>query len=96
MGVGQAQENKTHQIVLFFVKDKVDSGKQSIEHQLTNKMWLDMLTKPKQGIGFQKDRVMLMNMEEACDNKCKRKRTHQSLLPGRTKLLDADLSQILA
>jgi hypothetical protein len=34
----------------FFVKDKVDDGEVKIEHLPDEKMWIDMLTKPSQGI----------------------------------------------
>ncbi len=33
----------------FFVKDKVEDGEIKIEHTTTEKMWVDVLTKPKQG-----------------------------------------------
>jgi hypothetical protein len=36
----------------FFIKDKVDSGEVNVEYVPTDKMWSDMLTKPKQGKGF--------------------------------------------
>ena len=35
-----------------------------IEHQPTEKMWSNVLTKPKQGAGFRQDRAVLMNVEE--------------------------------
>jgi hypothetical protein len=43
-----------------FIKDKVDSGEVTIEHKPTDEMFLDVLTKPKQGKGFRQDRAMLM------------------------------------
>ena len=45
----------------FFIKDKVDQGDVRIEHLGTEDMWVDVLTKPKQGKSFRKDRMKLMN-----------------------------------
>jgi hypothetical protein len=64
----------------FFVKDKIEKGELKIEHQPTEKMWSDVLTKPKQGRGFKQDRAILMNVEEDYDDDKERLRTHPSLL----------------
>jgi hypothetical protein len=64
----------------FFIKDKIDQGEVSIEHQPTNMMWSDVLTKPKQGKGFRADRAMLMNVPEIYNDEEERKRTHPKLL----------------
>eukprot|EP00956_Cyclotella_meneghiniana_P038953 scaffold162906_cov46-Cyclotella_meneghiniana.AAC.1 len=54
----------------FFVKDKVDAGEVSVEYRPTDQMWCDVLTKPKQGQAFRKDRAMLMNCDvDYCDEK---------------------------
>ena len=45
----------------FFVKDKVDEGEVKIEHLPDGQMWIDMLTKPSQGIRFESDRSQLQN-----------------------------------
>ena len=36
----------------FLVKDKVNRGELEIQHESTNKMWSDVLTRPKQGRPF--------------------------------------------
>jgi hypothetical protein len=46
----------------FFVKDKVDDGEVKIEHLPDEKMWIDMLTKPSQGIRFESDKSELQNV----------------------------------
>ena len=39
-----------------------------MEHRATDKMWSDVLTKPKQGAAFRKDRAMLIDCAvEYCD-----------------------------
>jgi hypothetical protein len=64
----------------FYIKDKVDQGEVSIQHQPTDKMWSDVLTKPKQGKGFRLDRSMLMNVPEVYDDEEERKKTHPKLI----------------
>jgi hypothetical protein len=64
----------------FFIKDKVDQGEVSIEHQPTDMMWSDVLTKPKQGKGFRLDRSMLMNVPEVYNDEEEKERTHPKLL----------------
>ena len=44
----------------FYVKDCVERGEVEIEHCPTEEMWCDVLTKPKQGIGFKRDRAAIM------------------------------------
>jgi hypothetical protein len=46
----------------FFVKDKVDDGEVKIEHMPTEKMWIDMHTKPSQGLRFEVDRSECQNV----------------------------------
>ena len=55
---------KTHQVQIFFIKDKIDRREVVIEHQLTDKMWSDILTKTKQGKGFWVDWSHLMNVPQ--------------------------------
>jgi hypothetical protein len=66
----------------FFIKDKVDSGEVTIKHKPTDEMYSDVLTKPKQGIGFRRDRAMLMNCDEDYDDELERSRTHPKLIPA--------------
>ena len=46
----------------FFVKDKVEDGEVKIEHLGTDKMWIDMNSKPSQGIRFETDRSEMQNV----------------------------------
>jgi hypothetical protein len=46
----------------FFVKDKVDDGEVKIEYMPTEKMWIDMHTKPSQGHRFETDRSECQNV----------------------------------
>jgi hypothetical protein len=64
----------------FYIKDKVDQGEVSIQHQPMDKMWSDVLTKPKQGKGFRLDRAMLMNVPEVYDDEEEQKKTHPQLI----------------
>ena len=41
----------------FLVKDKIAKGELYVEHQPTEKMWSDVLTKPKQGRAFKQERA---------------------------------------
>jgi hypothetical protein len=72
-----------------FIKDKVDSGEVTIEHKPTDEMFLDVLTKPKQGKGFRQDRAMLMNCDEDYDDDVEKARTHSKLLPAPEGPVDA-------
>jgi hypothetical protein len=44
-------------------------------------MWSDVLTKPKQGKGFQQDRAMLMNCPEDYDDEKEMLVTNKAVLP---------------
>ena len=44
-------------------------------------MWVDMLTKPKQGYPFKKDRALLQNVTIDYNKKVEHTRNHPSLLP---------------
>eukprot|EP00956_Cyclotella_meneghiniana_P035517 scaffold115573_cov38-Cyclotella_meneghiniana.AAC.1 len=72
----------------FFIKDKVDSGEVEVQHQPTDKMWSDVLTKPKQGTAFKRDRAMLMNCIEDYDDDEEASRTHPQLLPKKKDPVD--------
>eukprot|EP00804_Cyclotella_cryptica_P006220 CCRYP_015294-RA/>CCRYP_015294-RA protein AED:0.63 eAED:0.63 QI:0/-1/0/1/-1/1/1/0/113 len=51
----------------FFVADKVAQGEVEVKHIPTNKMWVDINTKPKQGLGFRINRSELMNCDVDLD-----------------------------
>jgi hypothetical protein len=76
----------------FFIKDCVDRGEVSVEYQPSDKMYSDVLTKPKQGKAFCKDRAMLMNCSENYNDNEEHKRTHPSLL-CRVETMEAVLRQ---
>jgi hypothetical protein len=63
----------------FFIKDCVDRKEISVEHQPSERMYSDILTKPKQGKAFRRDRAMLMNCSEDYNDAEERARTHPSL-----------------
>jgi hypothetical protein len=48
----------------FFITDKIQQGDVVVEWLPTDKMWIDVNTKPKTGAGYRKDRAMLMNCPE--------------------------------
>jgi hypothetical protein len=45
----------------FFITDKVEQGDVIVEYKPTDDMWCDVNTKPKEGMGFKKDRAMHQN-----------------------------------
>ena len=47
--------------MIFFIKDKVDDGDIVIKDCPTKVMWVDILTKPKQGRSIRETRAVLMN-----------------------------------
>jgi hypothetical protein len=70
----------------------VDQGEVSIEYKPTEKMYFDVLTKPKQGKAFRKDRAELMNCPEDNNDDEEKRRTHPSLLE-KTQAVD-DVLQV--
>ena len=61
-------------------------------------MWLDILTKPKQGKAFQEFRGRLMNVPEDYDEKIEYLNTHPDLLPppdDQEKFLERDSAVIV-
>ena len=44
----------------FYITDQVEKGLVKIEHEYTDKMWIDVMTKPKQGMAFRVDRSKVM------------------------------------
>jgi hypothetical protein len=69
----------------FFIKDKIEEGEVEIRYCPTEKMWSDVLNKPKQGGPFRKDRAMLMGVPEEYDDNVEYRKTHQELLPNSDK-----------
>lgn len=45
----------------FFITDKIEQGDVIVEYKPTDEMWCDVNTKPKEGLGFKKDRAMHQN-----------------------------------
>ena len=54
------------------IKDKIDKGEVQVEYKPTERMWADILTKPKQGAG--------MNVPEEYDDVAERARTNMKVL----------------
>ena len=65
----------------FLVKDKVDCGELEIQHEGTDKMWSDVLTKPEQGRPLYIMRAKLMNCPVDYDGAIKAVLIHPKLLP---------------
>lgn len=61
-GVMSSSKRTKHiQSRYFYVKDCIERQELTVEHCPTEEMWCDVLTKPKQGLAFRRDRAMLMN-----------------------------------
>jgi hypothetical protein len=60
--MSSSKRTKHIKMKYFFVKDKVDDGEVKIEHLPTEKMWIDMHTKPSQGLRFETDRSQCQNV----------------------------------
>ena len=65
----------------YLAKDYSDRGEIKFSYLPTDKMWIDMHTKPKQGTPFRTDRAKLMNCPVDYDDNVERANTHPSLLP---------------
>ena len=65
----------------YLAKDYSDRGEIKFSYLPTDKMWIDMHTKPKQGTPFRTDRAKLMNCPVNYDDDVERANTHPSLLP---------------
>jgi hypothetical protein len=57
----EREKTKHIKAKFFFIKDKVDDGEMQVIDCPTENMWLDVLTKPLQGMAFEKMRAALMN-----------------------------------
>ena len=64
----------------FFMTDRIGMGEMEVQYCPTEKMWVDLLNKPKQGAAFRKDRAMLMNCPIEYDNEVERISTNPVLL----------------
>mmetsp|Transcript_11188 Transcript_11188/g.23594 ORF Transcript_11188/g.23594 Transcript_11188/m.23594 type:complete len:249 (+) Transcript_11188:341-1087(+) len=61
-GKGSSSRRTKHiKVRYFFVKDKVDNKEVEIAHCLTEEMWADLMTKPRQGKGYKQFRAVVMN-----------------------------------
>ena len=65
----------------FLIKDLCGRSEIEIQHQGTDIMWSDVLTKPKQGSPFRRMRAKLMNCPVEDDDLAEAKLTHPALLP---------------
>ena len=69
----------------FFINDKIEEEKVEIQYCPTDKMWSNVLIKPKRGGPFRKDRAVLMAVYEEYDGNFEYHRTHQKLLSSNKK-----------
>jgi hypothetical protein len=65
----------------FFIRNKITKGVLEVLYCLTEIMWADVLTKPKQGGPFRLDRSHLMNVPINYDDDTKGLKTNPLLLP---------------
>ncbi len=56
-----SNRTNTSRPVTSFIKEKIVQGDVELEYCPTEEIWCDVLTNPKQGKAFRKDRAMLMN-----------------------------------
>ena len=66
----------------YLVKDKIDRGDLELQHMGTDKMWSDILNKPKQGKVFHEFGGHLMNVAKDYDDDVEHRNTHPLLLPA--------------
>ena len=59
--MSSSKRTKHIKMKYFFVTDKIEQGEVVVEHMPTDKMWIDVNTKPKMGRPFRVDRSMIMN-----------------------------------
>ena len=81
--ISSSKRTKNIKMKYFFVKDKVDDGEVRIEYLPTEEMWIDMHSKPLQGVDFEHDRSKLQNVPEHWPDKTI---NPMSILPPMTKL----------
>ncbi len=72
-------------VKFFFIKDRVDSGEIRVIDCPAEELWVDILTKPLQGMAFQTMRVQLMNC--AINYKDEEEQTQTKLMPVRSSKL---------
>ena len=72
----------------------MDKGEVEIVHQSSEKMWMDILTKLKQGMGFRIDHVNLMNVLKEYDDDVEHRSTPDKLLTTQ-EILDNESRSML-
>ena len=65
----------------YFIKDKIDEGEVDLMYCPTEMMTVDILSRPKCGAAFRRDRAKLMNVPIDYDNEVEGKNTHPDHLP---------------
>ena len=65
----------------YYITDKIEYGDFEVKYCPTDEMWVDMLTKPKQGNPFKKYRSLLQNVHINYDDEDERKRSHPEIIP---------------
>jgi hypothetical protein len=59
--MSSGKHTKLIKVKFFFIKDRVDDREIKVFDCLTHKMWVDVMTKPLQGMAFKVMRAELMN-----------------------------------
>ena len=65
--LSSGKRTKHIKMKFFYIRDKVEQGDVIIKHKITEDMWCDILTKPKQGKSFRIDRSKLMGCDADWD-----------------------------
>ena len=79
------RDRNTSRRRFFLAKDYHDKNEMEFEKHHTEKIWVDMLTKPKQGTLFRRDCSILMNVDIDYDDGLERKKSDPRLLPNPDK-----------
>ena len=59
--MSSSKRTKHIKMKFFFITEKFEQGEIKVEHMPTNRVWIDVNTKPKQGQPFRVDHRMIMN-----------------------------------
>ena len=64
----------------FFITKKITKVEIDVEYWPTEKMWCDILNKPKKGSPYRLDKIQLMNVTVDYDNQVESKDNHPTIL----------------
>ena len=79
MSAGKASQHIHH--IFFLITDKMEKGDVSVEHRVTEEMWVDGNIKSLQGAEFRLFRSKVMGIPENYDDEAERVRTNPQVSP---------------